>query len=42
MEVEQKFMSIPVEYTLDDILDLNDDLAKGVLRVAYTDRKSVV
>lgn len=36
MEVEQKFMSIPVEYTLDDILDLNDDLAKGVLRVAYT------
>ena len=29
-------MSIPVEYTLDDIFDLNDDLARGTLRVAYT------
>lgn len=29
-------MSIPVEYTLADIIDINDDLAGGSLRVAYT------
>ena len=29
-------MSIPVEYTLADIVDINDDLAGGSLRVAYT------
>ncbi|MBO5970243.1 MAG: hypothetical protein J6S14_17320 [Clostridia bacterium] len=34
--MEKQFMSIPVEYTLDDIVDMNDDLARGTLRVAYT------
>lgn len=33
--MDHKIMSIPVEYTLSDIFDLNDDFARGVLNVAY-------
>lgn len=35
-ELDTQFTSVPVTYTFEDILDLNEDLAKGKLRVAYT------
>lgn len=34
--MDTEFRSVPVTYTFEDVLDLNEDLARGRLRVAYT------